>query len=690
MPKENPENYKRQIEENIVQTVREPLIVLDADLRVISANKSFYRSFKVNPKETKGRLIYDLGNRQWNIPKLRKLLEEILPKNTSFNNYEVEHDFPHIGRRIMLLNARRIPRPPAKPRIMLLAFEDVTERRKVEGETLREEGERWNSLMKNSNDVIMIVNGQGIIQYINRTLPHYSPEKTIGKSVYEFMIKDQRDVIRKSLKKVFKTGEPGSFEMSSNIPKIGTKWFSTKVVPIKQDKVVKKIIMISTDITERKRAEEQAQISKIHLSYLTKYANDLIILLDDKFRFLETNERVIDSYGYTREELIGMHATQLRAPETKALFAEQVKPVYVKGKAVYETVHQRKDGIKFPVEISLRAINTDEKRFYQAIIRDITERKKGENELRSSEEKFKAIFDNANDGMALADNETKKFYSCNNKFREMLGFSPEEINKLGVADIHPKGDLPYVLAQFERQARREVGVAKDIPVKRKDGGVFYADISSAPVTLAARTFILGIFRDVTERKKVEDSLRESEKRLHDILMSSADFIWEVDKNGKYTFVSGNVKKILGYEPEELIGKTPFDLMEREEAERTGKIFQQIASQRKPVVDMENWNIRKDGKKACILTNGVPIVDEKGDLIGYRGVDKDITDRKIKEEELKKKTDESDRFSKLSVGRELRMVELKKRIRDLENIQKGGGTKPNASDKNNEAGDLDGK
>jgi PAS domain S-box-containing protein len=417
MPKDNPENYKRMIEESIVDTVREPLIVLDADLRVISANKSFYRSFKVNPKETQGRLIYDLGNRQWNIPKLRQLLEEILPKSTTIENYEIEHDFPHIGRRIMLLNARRIPRPPAKPRIMLLAIEDITERKKVEEGTLREEGEKWNSLMKNTDDVIMIVNGQGIIQYINRTIPPYSPEETIGKSVYEYVIKEQRNIMSESLKKVSKTGEPDSYEISSNIPKIGTMWFSTKVVPIKHDKVVKKIIMISTDITERKRTEE--------------------------------------------------------------------------------------------------------------------------------------------------------------------------------------------------------------------------------------------------------ALRESEKRLHDILMSSADFIWEVDKNGKYTFAMGNTKKILGYEPKELIGKTPFDLMEKEEAERVGKIFKEVLSAKKPIVDLENWNITKGGRKVYLLTNGVPLIDENGNLTGYGGVDKDITDRKIKEEELGKRTEESERFSKLSVGRELKMVELKKRMKELE-------------------------
>jgi two-component system CheB/CheR fusion protein len=118
--------------ESVINTVREPLISLDKDLRVVTVSRSFYDVFKVKPEETVGQLIYDLGNKQWNIPKLRELLETILPKKTTFDNYEVEHDFSAIGRRIMLLNARQIKRGMGKERIILLAIEDITERRGIE------------------------------------------------------------------------------------------------------------------------------------------------------------------------------------------------------------------------------------------------------------------------------------------------------------------------------------------------------------------------------------------------------------------------------------------------------------------------------------------------------------------------------------------------------------------------------
>src|SRR5664279_5101928 len=118
--------------ENIIDTVREPLIVLDKDLRVVKASQSFYDFFKVTPDETNGTLIYNLGNNQWDIPKLRELLETILPEKTTFDNFEVEHVFSTIGKRIMLLNARKIQRGLGKEQIILLAIEDITERKGVE------------------------------------------------------------------------------------------------------------------------------------------------------------------------------------------------------------------------------------------------------------------------------------------------------------------------------------------------------------------------------------------------------------------------------------------------------------------------------------------------------------------------------------------------------------------------------
>ncbi len=115
----------------VVDVVREPVLILDKSFCVMAANESFYQTFQVEPKDTENRIVYELGNGQWNIPSLRKLLEEILPKNTFFKGFEVTHDFPIIGRKVIILNARQIHKVGLAnaelPPIILLAMEDVTD-----------------------------------------------------------------------------------------------------------------------------------------------------------------------------------------------------------------------------------------------------------------------------------------------------------------------------------------------------------------------------------------------------------------------------------------------------------------------------------------------------------------------------------------------------------------------------------
>ncbi|MDQ7788379.1 MAG: EAL domain-containing protein, partial [Thermodesulfovibrionales bacterium] len=130
-----------------------------------------------------------------------------------------------------------------------------------------------------------------------------------------------------------------------------------------------------------------------------------------------------------------------------------------------------------------------------------------EEEIRASEEKFRVIFDNANDGILLADTETKKLHFANATICRMLGYSREESKNMGVMDIHPEKDIPYVIEQFEKQSRREIIVAPDLPMKRKDGSVFYADVSSALVEISGKHYLVGIFRDITERKHMTEKLQ---------------------------------------------------------------------------------------------------------------------------------------------------------------------------------------
>jgi len=158
------------------------------------------------------------------------------------------------------------------------------------------------------------------------------------------------------------------------------------------------------------------------------------------------------------------------------------------------------------------------------------------------------------------------------------------------------------------------------------------------------------------------NLRISNKRFEDIVESSTDWIWEIDKDKKYTFVSGKVRKILGYNPEEILGKTPFDFMAKEDLKKNMEFFSKIFDERKEFHDWENWRVNKDGKKVFIKTNAVPRFDRRGEFIGYRGLNEDNTLRKKAEDALKDKVEQLEKINKLMVGRELKMIELKAKMK----------------------------
>jgi len=292
----------QEFSESIINTVREPLIVLDQDLRVISVSRSFYEVFKVKPDETLGQLIYDLGNKQWDIPILRELLETILPQKTSFDNYEVEHDFSTIGRRIMLLNARQIQGVLGNEKIILLAIEDITERKRIEIglEKARKELEARKrsedeardyaeSIINTLREPLLALNQD--LRVVSASRSFYEvfkvkPEETVDHLVYDL---GNRQWNIPQLRELLETILPrqtafDNYEVKHDFSNIGKRIMLLNARQIRRASGKEKIILLAIeDITERKKIEEG--LNKAHED-LKKLAEELERVARVKSEFL--------------------------------------------------------------------------------------------------------------------------------------------------------------------------------------------------------------------------------------------------------------------------------------------------------------------------------------------------------------------------------------------------------------------
>ncbi|MBC8439315.1 MAG: PAS domain S-box protein [Deltaproteobacteria bacterium] len=264
--------------EDIVETIRAPLLVLDSDLKVLLVNQSFYDSFKVKPEETMRQLIYDLGNKQWDIPKLRELLETILPEKTTFDNYEVEHDFATIGRRIMLLNARQIEQAKGKERIILLAIEDITERKEIEAglEKTRKElavikiaadevSEYAESIINTVREPLIALDQYLRVVSVSRSFYDFfkvKPEETMGQLIYDLGNK-QWDIpkLRELLENILpQKATFENYEVEHDFVTIGRRIMVLNARQIQRALGKERIILLAIeDITERKHLEEERE-----------------------------------------------------------------------------------------------------------------------------------------------------------------------------------------------------------------------------------------------------------------------------------------------------------------------------------------------------------------------------------------------------------------------------------------------
>jgi len=521
----------------------------------------------------------------------------------------------------------------AKLRRQIIKLEKSETENKRVAKELEESEENYRQLADSISDVFFEMDKDLRYTYWNKAsekLIGISAKDAIGKSLYEIFPDVKGTKVEKKYKEVLRTQKPTTFV---NKYKLGDEnyFFEISAYPSKRG-----LSVFVKDITKRKKAEEEIRKSREEYISVTNLTGDIIVKIDKEGRWTFLNDGACKFWGKSREKLMGVKfADYLHADDGKKTATAVQKMIKTKQIMRGVTNRQKTPNGWRTVEWNGTPIFDEAGKYagMQATGRDITEIRQTEEALRESEQRFRSIFDNVVDGILIADTQNRKFYTGNKMICELLGYSLEEIKNLKVKDIHPKEDLPYILEHFKRQASGDYTLAKDIPVERKDGSVFYADINSSPVTLDGKTHLMGIFRDITERKKAEEILKESEERYRDLVEKADIAIMIDDREGNFKYFNKKFAELFGYSEKGMKRQSIQTLIHPEDARWVMEFHKARLHGGNTPSRYEFRGVKKDGSTIYLEVDVVELKEGKS-IIGTRSYIWDITGRKMAEKALR--------------------------------------------------------
>ena len=399
-----------------------------------------------------------------------------------------------------------------------LIFTDFTEPKKVD-ESLNQKDQYFRALIENSSHGIIVLDGDGIVRYLSPSFQRMmgrKPEDLIGASAFDPALihpDDLPKVVEHFNLLCQDIDDAKNIEVRIKHNDDSWRWIKARADNHLDDPAVGGIVANFYDITDRKQIEKALHEGEMHLKATLNALPDLLFEVDKEGRIYDYHSSSSNLLYAPKEEFIGKTVKQVLPEESAEIIMDAICQASKTGKHAGATYSLELSTGKHLFELSISSKdlpNASDSRLI-VLARDITDRGHTEEKLKESEQRFRTIFENAMDGILLADQESKKFWSGNEKICQMLGYTPEELKTLELKDVHPVEDFPFVLDQFEKQSKKEITLARDIPVKRKDGSVFYADINSSPMRLGDKSYLMGIFRDVTNRKLAEEQLKTSLK-----------------------------------------------------------------------------------------------------------------------------------------------------------------------------------
>ena len=521
---------------------------------------------------------------------------------------------------------------------------DVTKHTRLRSK-LEENEKQYRFLVESVGDVVYEISGDGIFKYVSPVSEHifgYKPEDIIGTKLFDYVYKDDLPILAHA----FKTGLNKNYtHLDYRIyNKAGEiRWVRSSTTPIIKNNKLVGGTGTMRDVTEVKMAEIKMQVSERKYRQLFELADDMVFLLD-KGQFIDANPSALKALGFKNsQELAGKTPLDL-SPEFQPdgqksadKLLQTLNDAAEKGFTRFEWVFTINNEQRW-LDISSTILPDTNNEIAYAVCRDITKAKTAELKLKKSQWQHSQAQKIAHLGHWELDLVTNDLKWSDEIFR----LFEIDIDKFGASYdafldmIHPE-DREMVNAAYENSLKNKQPYDITHRLLMKDGRIKYVreqchthfDEKGNPLSS------LGTVIDVTKQKLLEQKLREKEQRFEQVTEQSQTVIWEVDKNGLYTYVSPVSEKVWGYKPHELVGKLHYyDLHPEEGRKEFIQATQQAFKKKESFEDLPNRIEKKDGSKITVTTNGSPVLDENQNLKGYRGADNDISLKLKAEEELR--------------------------------------------------------
>ncbi len=535
---------------------------------------------------------------------------------------------------------------------IVVTLRDVTERQQADT-ALKESEKRYRILAENASDVIWITDLDLRFTYLSPStlqLLGYTPEEVLAQNLNPFMSPASLESIQKALAEELDNETVASADPQRSrllvlemIRKDGAAvWVEIKASFLRDaDGKVMGVLGVARDITERRKTQQSLEESEKRYRLLAENVTDVIWTMDKSGRLTYVSPSVLRLSGYSVDEALALPIREAFAAESAAKVKQSIKEQ--PGTSSMELELKRKDGPTIWTETRMSPVTGPDGggAGWIGVTRDISERRTSAQQLFDSEKRYRLLAENISDVIWVTDLNLKPKY-ISPSMERLLGYSVEESISSGLERMVTRESAQEAT---ERMAKATSFLKKEsekpfkpgsmeLELKRKDGTTTWMDTTVTVVRDSAGKPIefMGVLRDISERKKSEKAVSDSEGRFRSLIESTSDWVWEVNDKLVYTYVSRKIKDILGYEPEEVIGKAPVDLMPLKEANRVARVFDTALTGKKPFAFVENICLHKDGHKVVLETSGVPFYDANGNVSGFRGMNRDVTERKRAEEE----------------------------------------------------------